>query len=249
MKKLTLCLLLLFSVFALVACSGNEPVSPPEPTPAVVETPAPEEIVEPEAELEMPLPLEPSRVPAPTPEPAPIAPSELVTDLSDLANHWIELDGQRLMAGTTLDEFLAIPGVQTFVSDVEVSYLGSRAGASVSLERQNDAGRWQFAVTVGVVNDGVAPILFPDARVRSISMRADDVALWNDVVFINGICFSATTQDDLIAMFGEPTSTREGGRLVTMDYQVSGVGYSFTVNTETGLLFEIRMDGPHAGRF
>jgi len=252
-------LLALLSAFLLVGCAGEpEPTTGAEPTQAVVETPVQETTPEPETEptTEPELDCEPETEPTTEPEPEPATEptatqptsGEVVTDLIDIANSWIELDGTRFTLGMTLDDFLSIPGVQPLISDIPTSYLGSRAATAVLLQRQNAAGRWNAALSVSVANDDNSPILFPDGRIRSISIRETDAQLWDDVAFINGIRLGDTTPEDIITMFGEPNRGHEGNIEFTMDYEVSGIGYVFTFNNETRLLVGVRMSGPLAGR-
>jgi len=249
MKKIlrSALLLSLLSVLLLVGCAGEPESAPtPEPTPEVVQTPAPE--MEPESTPE------PDPEPETAPEPA-TASGEIVTELTDRANYWIEFEGLRLAVGdafTVLEEQFKIGPLSEGILD---ETLAPNTRVSIYFHPWADEQRIGENASVSLANLTDEEILVRDGEIFSfhISGRFVEGSLAEGFFrnesagfsFINGIEIGVTTSQEILDMFGEPTQTTETNMSLShvfnpipLDVQS---GYTFIFDQQTDLLLRVQM--------
>jgi len=226
-------LLVLLSVFLLGGCAGEpEPAPTPEPTPEVVETPIPE------------------AMPEPTPEPEEIPTAngfgEIVSDLADISNYWMEVDGIRYQLGapfSTLEDGFEVALVdQDFINET----IEPNQFALIAFQKRNeDTGR-TATISTRIANITEEDILIRDGIVMSLSLLASDAAALNEPVFVNGIQIGSTTRAEVEAMFGEADEVIESSASVSLRYvpfgMVARVHYRFAFDLETEILNAISME-------
>ena len=259
-------LLVLLTMFLTVGVAGctNDPLPTLEDTPEVMATPTPEDMPEvmvmpePEETPEVMVSSEPEETleVIVTPELEETQESEnmtttsvsgeIISDLTDISNYWMEVDGVRYQIGapfsTLEDGFEVVQIDQSFINEtMEPRYL-----ALIAFQKRNeDTGR-TATISTRIANITDEDILIRDGIVMSISLMASDADALNDPVFINGIQISSTTRAEVEAMFGEADEVIESSVSVSLRYAPFGmaarVHYRFTFSLETEILSSISME-------
>jgi len=169
---------------------------------------------------------------------------DIVTDLTDVANYWVELDGIRYNVGdpvSVLSHFYQVASQQERMEEV----LPENRYTSVSFSNGEVWG--SGSIRAFVANTTNRDILVREGTIIGFSFGQTDMGDWEQVSFINGIRLDVTTEQEIIAMFGEPDSVNEATSTKTLQYNPGGglaghrINYRFTVDIDTGLLVGIRL--------
>ena len=198
MKKYILLVLAMSLTLVLVACN-DEPVVEYEPeyTPTVEVAPEPEYQDEPEVVDEEPEIIDEE------PEVALNVSDE--SDLHDITNHWVELNGVRFVIGQTVSDFentfLEVGRLHQDHIDGELSAMSV---SSLGFQYQNAAGR-TMSLSTGIINLTGEEIPVRDARVNSITLDSGSAEHLESYSFFNpNIRLRESTPEDIVALFGEP---------------------------------------------
>jgi hypothetical protein len=213
-------------VFGFAGCGGTEEPEPPKP----VET-APPASEEPE---EPPIEEEP-------PEEEQGVASGGSFDLADVANYWIEIDGKRYSVTDPFNKLAADFDLVVLDRGLEDKTLSSFQKVAVGFEKE--LGAFFLADIVNTTNSDA---LVKDCTVMGFSVDEYDTRKLSPS-FVGGIAFGGTTQEDILAMFGEPD--RKGGpsdgSSVTLEYQPvqtnAYIYYHFKIDVEKNELTKIKM--------
>jgi len=133
--------------------------------------------------------------------PPPVA--GIVTDLTNPANYWIEIDGVRIAPGMTVSQLLATGIVQTRDPEALDTMMGSFGTAIYSFSI-HDGTIWRHVMTTTIRNTSRDAVPLSDGKVGQISIDNFQASRFDDVVFINDIRIGVTTRAEIISMFGEP---------------------------------------------
>jgi len=228
-----------------VGCAGEpEPAPTPEPTPEVVETPAPEAEPEPTPEPE----------PEPSPEPGPPS-GEFATDLTNPVNYWMEFEGQRFAVG---DPFSAIEGhfmINRWDEDRIDEALTPMSFVNIDFHPWANEQRIGETFSVRVGNLTEEEILVRDGTIMGFHISGQQVEgslaegfFRNEsagFAFINGIEIGVTTSQEVIDMFGEPTTITETDMSLNLQFRPIHLdvqsGYAFVFDQQTDLLIRVEM--------
>ena len=161
-----------------------------------------------------------------------------------------------LPRGMTFGELLR-PGFYPRSNDVLTNTLGTNASALVGVHT-HDGNRIRITSTMDatVRNIGTAAITVENAIVETlivdISRGMDD---FNNITFFNGIRLGYTTQQEILAMFGEPRESSETSTMITLTYEpfwdasftpavsndLRTSGFRFTFDRASGNLQRVRI--------
>ena len=181
-------------------------------------------------------------------------PAGAASDLTNSANYWVELDGTRFSTGMTVNEFLSL-GLQARDRDEEtlnrsIDPFGTLTGFTFAW---HDGSIWRTSMQVIVRNTGNEAIPVRNARIGQMTIDEQTARAFSDIVFINGIRFGVTSQDDIRRMFGEPTDVTSVTASTSLNYRpfynnrevnrsLMFAGYRFVFDNETNQLFRVHID-------
>ena len=131
-----------------------------------------------------------------------------VTDITDVANYWIELNGVRFEIGQTVSDF---EGTFLEVGRIHQNHadgtLSAMSVSSLGFQHQNAAGR-TMNLSTGIINLTGEEIPVRDARIHSITLDAGSAEHLDSYSFFNSnIRLRETIPEEIIALFGEPDRT------------------------------------------
>jgi len=177
-----------------------------------------------------------------------------VTDLTNSANYWVELDGTRFTPGMMVNEFIA-RGLQVRDRDEDVlnrniEAFGTLTGFTFAWQ---DGSTWRTSMQVIIRNTGNEAIVARNARVGQIIIDEQTASAFNDIAFINGIRLGVTTPGDIRSMFGEPTEVIAIAATTALHYypfrdnravnsSLMFAGYRFVFDNDTDRLIRVHLD-------
>ena len=125
-------------------------------------------------------------------------------DIRNPVNYWVELEGVRFAIGQTAGDFaetkFQVPSNQQDTFDGTIA---ARTVTSLSFEYQTAEGRLAI-FSAGLINPTENEIPMRDAIVRTITVDEFTTRVLDDHSFLNDIEIGVTSQEEIIAMFGEP---------------------------------------------
>jgi len=181
-------------------------------------------------------------------------PAGLVTDLTNSANYWVELDGTRFTPGMTVNEFIT-RGLQVRDRDEEtlnrtLAQSGLLTGFTFAWQ---DGSLWRTSMQVSIRNTGNEAIVARNARIGQMIIDEQTARAFNDIAFINGIRIGVTTPEDIRNMFGEPTDVTAISATTALHYypfrdnrevnsSLMFAGYRFVFDNETNRLIRVHLE-------
>ncbi len=234
-KKLVIVLLSTWLCIILAACGGDstneDPVSPVE---EATEEPEPEP-------TEVPEPVETE---APEEPEATEAPEETVPDIN--INTELSDDLYSFQVQFNNDVF----NLPIKFADLEKMGWVFQDDTSMTLEPYQYliSGTWRMdddgtRIYTNIIN--FAPNVLPitDCVVASLSVDEYDLEEGDAFILPKGIQLLVSTEDDIIAAYGEPTELRESESFNYLDYEMNyDQNIEFMIDTETGKLVEIALE-------
>jgi len=170
-----------------------------------------------------------------------------LSDLQDIQNFWIEVNGVRYTLGQPLNVIAADIPVSEMQQHLLEEYLPANTTASITLQAR-DAGNQLRSISLALINFSNEGVLYADVPVMAFNVsRRSGTSESFEVTFINDIRFGETTRADVEAMFGEPHVVNEMSASVSVTFQPfdnplsaafrdSSVYYRFVFDLETGTL-------------
>lgn len=126
------------------------------------------------------------------------------SDVRNIANFWVELDGERFFVGQSVADIEASSfAMRESQRDILDETLAARTVTSMTFERQNAEGRL-ITLTIGIINVNNEEIPMRDAFVSVISLDDISTRNLNDHEFFAGVTIGESTKEEVLALFGEP---------------------------------------------
>ncbi|MCL2572162.1 MAG: hypothetical protein FWE11_07130 [Defluviitaleaceae bacterium] len=141
-------------------------------------------------------------------EPGSEMPSSSESDIRDVASFWVELDNVRFAVGQTVADFEETKfEVAPHQQEVVAGNIAANTITSITFQYQTSAGRIA-TFTAGLINPFSVEIPMRDAIIRTIVIDSFTTRLMDSNLFIEGIIIGETTQEEVIALFGEPDDSQ-----------------------------------------
>ena len=243
MKRIVLTLLLMaLLVGTLVACGETDDADYPD-TSVAIETPEPEETPEPpelEEDVEEDSEEEAGEVSVPS------TGDGASTDLTNIENYWIELDGVRFSAGDSFARLYESFTVNPREEELLDTTLAPNRYVLVTFFHVIDdrLGEGFSALIANVTDDD---ILVREGSIFGFRFDSFAAERFEQHSFMNGIQIGVSTKDEVVAMLGEPADIIETDsfrHVATLYYRpIQGnfnTDFQFTFDMETGVLDRVR---------